>query len=226
MRGLHGMFTLAGLSLLVFASPAHADLTICNKTPAPVIFAVAFETTQDLVSQGWWTIMPNQCQIAISTPLDRQFYYQYAISHELKVEWRGNFNFCTSDDNEFRITGAQSCEQRNYHTTGFRQIDVGDNKNYTLNIRSSDSPPTANPAPASAPDIANPPAVVAPATGGNGTGGLSVPSVSPLSSQPMNADQTSPGLATSPATEPMTNSVTPPTTNTPATNNTTVPTQQ
>lgn len=137
---------LALVAGVIAPGSARAELTVCNKTTAPVIFAVAFETTQDLVSQGWWTIMPDQCQIAISVPLDRQFYYHYAVSQELKVEWRGNFNFCTSDDPQFRISGAQSCEQRNYHTTGFRQTDVGTNKDFTLNIR--------NTAPDQAPGIA------------------------------------------------------------------------
>lgn len=149
---------LLGLGVLFgFAAPARADLTVCNKTTAPVVFAVAFETSQDLVSQGWWTVMPDQCQIALSVPLDRQFYYHYAVSQELKVEWRGNFNFCTSDDAQFRISGAQSCEQRNYRTTGFRQVDVGTNKDYVLNILNS----APAPAPAAG-SVTTPPVVAAP----------------------------------------------------------------
>lgn len=158
---------LAALACFVgcaVSGSARADLTVCNKTTAPVIFAVAFETTQDLVSQGWWTIMPDQCQIAISVPLDRQFYYHYAVSQELKVEWRGNFNFCTSDDPQFRISGAQSCEQRNYHTTGFRQTDVGTNKDYTLNIRNTPEPVAPGIAPVTTPPAAAAPAVPAPTT--------------------------------------------------------------
>lgn len=118
-------------------TPAQASLTICNKTPSSLSLSVAFETSQDLVSQGWWTLEPEQCQTTLPTPLDHQYYYHYAVSSALKVEWTGNFNFCTSDEQQFRIVGAQACEQRNYHTTGFRQIDVGTNKDYTLNIRSA-----------------------------------------------------------------------------------------
>ena len=149
------------LACVAVSAPAQADLTICNKTPASINVAVAFETSQDLVSQGWWTLDPDQCEKTIAVPLDHQYYYHYAISNAPKVEWAGNVNFCTSDDPQFRVIGAQGCEQRNYHTVGFRQTDVGTNKDYTLNIRSAEPPKTeATPA---APAAVATPAVTAPA---------------------------------------------------------------
>jgi uncharacterized membrane protein len=168
-------FSALALLALFAAVPARAELTICNKTATPISLAVAFETTQDLVSQGWWTLDPDQCQTTITVPLDRQYYYHYAVSPTMKVEWAGNFNFCTSDNPQFRISGAQSCEQRNYHTTGFRQIDVGDGKVFTLNIRGGPAPaaetapqaPAAEPVPEAVPPAAavpeSPAAVPAPA---------------------------------------------------------------
>ena len=137
------IMALAVLALSFSPAAVQADLTICNKTAGPTIIAIAFETSDSLISQGWWTILPNQCQIAVPTELNNPYYYYYAVSHEQKLEWRGNFNFCTSDDPQFRISGAQGCEQRSYRTTGFNQVDVGDAKNYTLNIIGVSAPDPA-----------------------------------------------------------------------------------
>ena len=135
--------------LSFFALPAHAQLEICNKTAAPFSLAIAYETDTDVVSQGWWTIDPDKCEQVIKTELKHQYYYHYVVSRALGVEWAGTFNFCTNDDPQFRISGASSCEQRNYHTTGFRQINVETSKAYTLDV--SMGPPPAKAAAPAAP---------------------------------------------------------------------------
>ena len=131
--------------LSCFALPAHAQLEICNKTAAPFSLAIAFETDTDVVSQGWWTIDPDKCEKVIKTELTHQYYYHYVVSRALGVEWAGTFNFCSNDDPQFRISGSSACEQRNYHTTGYRQINVGTNKAYTLDV--SMGPPVKAAAP-------------------------------------------------------------------------------
>lgn len=132
-----------------FAAPARAEFRVCNKTGAPISVALAFETAQDMVSQGWWTVDPDNCTALISTPLDKRYYYHYVISNALKFEWRGSYQFCTSSDPQFRITGSRDCESKGQNTTGFRQTDVGGNADYTLNVRTGPAPETAvTPAPA------------------------------------------------------------------------------
>lgn len=150
--------------LFAFAAlPAQAQLEICNKTAAPYSLAVAYETEADVVSQGWWTVAPDKCETVVTGELKRRYFYHYAISRPLNVEWNGNFTFCVDDDPQFRITGASDCEQRSFRTLGFRQIDVGTNKAYTLDI-SMGPVPAQQVTPMAAP--AAPPAIepAAPAT--------------------------------------------------------------
>lgn len=159
------LFAFIALISPICATPAHAQFRVCNKTPAPVSVAIAFETTQDVVSQGWWTVDPDNCTVIINSPLEKRYYYHYIISNALKFEWRGTYEFCTSNDPQFRINGSQDCAGRSYLTTGFRQTDVGTNKEYTLNIRTNPvaaSEITPVPNPATAPATNPPPVVAAP----------------------------------------------------------------
>jgi uncharacterized membrane protein len=163
------------ICLLLASAPAHAQLEICNRTAAPYSLAIAYETDADVVSQGWWTVAPDKCETVITGELKRRYFYHYAISRPLNVEWNGSFTFCVDDDPQFRITGASDCEQRSFRTLGFRQIDVGTSKSYALDISMGPAPapkvepmaaPAAEPAPpaAAATVPATAPAPAPPAT--------------------------------------------------------------
>lgn len=130
--------------LISLATPAAAKLEICNRTASPFSVAIAFETEADMVSQGWWTVDPDTCATVITGDLNRQYYYHYVRSRALNVEWAGNFNFCTNEEPQFRIAGSGRCEDRKFTATGFRQIDVGSNKDFALDI--SMGAPAAAPA--------------------------------------------------------------------------------
>jgi len=151
-------FALTAALLLAVAAPAHAKLEICNRTPSPFSVAIAYETGSDIISQGWWTIDADKCTTVIDTDLTRRYYYHYVRSRALNVEWAGSYSFCTNDDPQFRISGSGSCEDRKFHITGFRQIDVSAdgteanlNKDYTLDISMGPAPVT--------PPVAQAPAV-------------------------------------------------------------------
>lgn len=184
------LFAFVLLALPLFAAPAHAQFRVCNKTPAPISVALAFETTQDVISQGWWTVDPDNCTVLINTPLDKRYYYHYVLSNALKFEWRGTYEFCTSSDPQFRITGSQDCESRSYTTTGFRQTDIGTNTEYTLNVRTGPAPATeavVTPVPAT-PDT----------TTGTGTAPAVTPTVAPVTAPPVTAPTANVPAATSP----------------------------
>lgn len=161
------LFSLLAVALAFLAQPAAAQLEVCNKTPGSLNISIAYETDADIVSQGWWTIDPDQCQTVITTELNKPYYYHYAVSRALNVEWAGTFNFCLNDDPQFRINGVGDCEQRSFRTVGFRQVEVGGNKRFTLDISSGPAPAAAQtPAavPAAAAPITAAPADAVPAT--------------------------------------------------------------
>lgn len=152
------------------SASAQAALIVCNKAPAPVSLTIAYETVQDVMSEGWWTIAPDQCETVVKTELNQQYIYHYAKSEQLGIEWAGTYNFCTLNSPTFRIPGGMDCESRSYRTTGFRQIDLQGAKDYTLDILSgpvaaAPSAPAAatTEAPAIEAPIVEVPAVEAPA---------------------------------------------------------------
>lgn len=156
-------FALSLALLSVAAFPAHAKLEICNKTPSPFSVAVAYETDSDIISQGWWTVDPDKCETVIQGDLNRKYYYHYIKSRALNLEWAGSFNFCTNLDPQFRVSGSGNCEDRNLVVTGFRQVDVGTNKDFALDITMGPSPSTDNTAPAPDAAATTPPAATPPA---------------------------------------------------------------
>lgn len=143
-------FLMAGLLAVatVSAAPAHAAFTVCNKASSPINVAIAFETPQDVVSQGWWIIQPNACEAVIPSALTQRSIYHYAMSTALNIEWAGAYNFCTQSSPQFRIAGSMDCEARNFKTTGFRQTDLQGQTDYTLDIIGP--APTTTPQPTAA----------------------------------------------------------------------------
>jgi uncharacterized membrane protein len=128
-------------------APASAALVFCNRTQAPLEAAVAYrgetpDDGEDWISEGWWQIEPGQCSRVYGKNLEERFYFYYAMSlapvtadHDPLV-WSGDkYKFCT-DTKAFRIIGDGQCEERNYQTKGFQQIDLGNNvHDYTLDFK-------------------------------------------------------------------------------------------
>jgi len=153
-------------AFLLIASPAQAQLEICNKTTGEVAVAVAYDSEQDTISEGWTKIAPTACAEVIATPLSQPYYYFYAITKAQSMQWTGPYRFCAADETNFRIKGASGCEERGYRTLGFSQFSVGNFKTFTFNIRSAAAPAAATNEPpvteAAPPAAADPLADMAP----------------------------------------------------------------
>lgn len=162
---------IAALALVfAFTAPAHAQLDFCNKTSDEVAAIAAFDTQEDVISKGWFKIKANECVTVIKYPLDQPYYYFYAVSRSLGLEWSGTYRFCASDKDEFEVTGAGSrCEERGYRTMSFNQFKVNDAKKFIFNISAGPNPAAIKPpaaadaVPPAAPELA-PAAPAAPAT--------------------------------------------------------------
>ena len=51
---------------------------------------------QGWVSEGWWNLKSNACEVLLRGPLAAQFYYVYAMD-ERGGEWKGKAFMCTRD---------------------------------------------------------------------------------------------------------------------------------
>lgn len=125
------LFGLAAATVLFWASPAAAELRVCNGTDSSVGVAVGYQEGEEMVSEGWWNLSPqgtpSECATVIMGPLQSRAYYVYAIDYTLGGEWGGAVGdlFMCTRDQEFTIRGVEDCVARGYDRAGFVEIDTG-----------------------------------------------------------------------------------------------------
>ena len=140
-RGWFSAFFCFFISLGL-AQPAHAQFTMCNKTSQRIEAAFGFKRDGEWSSLGWWGLLPAQCVRMQDKPLQERYYYYYArttYAHTTAKDkpplfWNGQYLFCVKEE-PFDISGSEQCETKNAQAIGFSEIDVGDIKDYVLDIK-------------------------------------------------------------------------------------------
>ena len=123
---------LSALALFI-ATEARADLRLCNMTQSRIGLALGYRDAQGWVSEGWWNLKANECEVVLRGPLAARFYYVYAQDYERGGEWAGAHGMCTRDK-EFTIRGSENCLARGYERNGFFEVDTGEQKNWTVQL--------------------------------------------------------------------------------------------
>jgi uncharacterized membrane protein len=130
----------AVLLLGVQASPAKADLKLCNNTASRVGVAIGYKDknggTKDReawATEGWWTAEPNKCLNLLNGPLISRYYYVYAVDYEKGGSWGGKALLCIRDK-IFTIKGFDKCEDRGYSRVGFFEVDTGEESDWTISL--------------------------------------------------------------------------------------------
>ena len=133
------------LALSTLATPAHADLRMCNLTPSRVGIAIGYRDQQGWVTEGWWNIAPRGCETLLKGGLAARFYYVYAVDYDRGGEWSGRSFMCTRE-REFTIRGGEDCFARGFDRNGFFEVDTGEQKSWTIQLTDPSRPGTAPPA--------------------------------------------------------------------------------
>lgn len=115
------------------SGPARADLRVCNNTPSRVGVALGYRDNQSWISEGWYLIKANSCEILLKDDLIARYYYLYAQDYDRGGEWTGRTPMCTRDK-EFQIRGAEECLARGFDRTRFFEIDSGEQKSWTVQL--------------------------------------------------------------------------------------------
>ncbi len=125
---------LLGLGLVAAAaSPAAADLRICNKTSSRVGIAVGYKDEETWKTEGWWNLAANSCETLLAGPLVSRYYYLYAVDYGRGGEWSGRSFMCTQEKT-FTIKGIEDCLKRGFERTGFFEIDTGEQRAWTVQL--------------------------------------------------------------------------------------------
>lgn len=128
---------------LFSASPARADLKLCNTTPSRVGVVIGYKGKEGWVSEGWWSIPSSVCWTLIKGDLIARFYYVHAIDYDRPGVWDRNegvaatnseFYMCT-EDKAFEIRGTSRCEERGFNRTRFFEVDTKDEKSWTITLQ-------------------------------------------------------------------------------------------
>ena len=135
LAGPRGAAVLAAALVIVAvaATPALADLRICNKTSSRVGIAVGYKDEDSWKTEGWWNLAANSCETLLAGPLVSRYYYLYAVDYDRGGEWSGRSFMCTQEKT-FTIKGIEDCLKRGFERTGFFEIDTGEQRTWTVQL--------------------------------------------------------------------------------------------
>lgn len=83
---------------------------------------------------GWWILNPDETKTVYGSDLqDTNRYYYYYVFDESGTEWSGPYSTCVPM-RQFDWCDNICDTAPDTRNAGFREIDIGSNNNYTLNL--------------------------------------------------------------------------------------------
>jgi uncharacterized membrane protein len=122
-----------GAAALGWTSPASADLKLCNTTSSRVGVAIGYKDETGWVSEGWWNVASQTCEVLLKGSLVARYYYIHALDYDRGGEWGGKANMCTAD-RAFTIRGVDDCPGRGFKRSGFFEVDTQEEKDWTVRL--------------------------------------------------------------------------------------------
>jgi len=116
---------------------ADMALTLCNSYSSRISAAIMFYSPdtcggegQNFEMQGWWNIEPGSCALVYGNDLEdlNRFWYYFAHSNDGAM-WSGPFTASVPSEAFDQCYGVGVSPGEGI---GFRQLDIGDNDDYTL----------------------------------------------------------------------------------------------
>lgn len=120
-------------SMIVAATPALADLRVCNQTGNPVSIALGYRAERGWQSEGWWVAPPTQCATVYQGDLNSRFFYLFVADDVGGGAWDGSVFMCTRDES-FTIFGVEDCLARGYERTGFFEVDTQNRSDWMIQL--------------------------------------------------------------------------------------------
>lgn len=120
-------------SLVALAGPAAAELKLCNTTSSRIGVAIGYKDEQGWVSEGWWNVASQTCEVLLKGTLVARYYYIHALDYDRGGEWGGKAFMCTGDK-AFTIRGVQDCPSRGFKRSGFFEVDTNEEKDWTVRL--------------------------------------------------------------------------------------------
>lgn len=102
----------AFILVVAAASPAQAELTLCNRTSYRMDAAIGLEKRANVETRGWFRVDPGQCRLVIDGPYDAEMAYIHTRTPQVygsaPLPQNGNADFCVRDG-DFTIANGREC---------------------------------------------------------------------------------------------------------------------
>jgi uncharacterized membrane protein len=112
IRGSACVLAAACTIVVTLATPAHAELMLCNRTSYRVQAAIGLEKRANVSTRGWSRVDPGQCLKVIDGALDADMVYVHTrtppVYGTAPIPQTGNAELCVRDG-DFAIADARGC---------------------------------------------------------------------------------------------------------------------
>lgn len=103
---------MVAAAIFLLATPAQAELTLCNRTSYRMEAAIGLEKRANVETRGWFRLDPGECRQVLDGPLDVDMVYVHSrtppVYGSAPQPQNGQADFCTRKD-DFDIANARSC---------------------------------------------------------------------------------------------------------------------
>ena len=121
---------MAGIS----ATPAQADLRLCNMTSSRVGIALGYRDAQGWVTEGWWNLQSARLRDAAQGQLWRRASITSTRWITTAAANGAARSFMCTREREFTIRGIEDCLARGFDRSGFFEVDTGEQKSWTIQL--------------------------------------------------------------------------------------------
>jgi len=123
IRASFGMF-----AAVLVLTPAHAELTLCNRTSYRVEAAIGLEKNANIATRGWFRIDPGACSKVVDGALDADMVYVHArtpaVYGSAPLPQASQAELCIRDG-DFTIANARGCPiKQQAHFSAARPSDA------------------------------------------------------------------------------------------------------
>lgn len=112
IRGSACVLAAACTIVVILATPAHAGLTLCNRTSYRIEAAIGVEKRPSVSTRGWFRVDPGACKQVIDGALEADMVYLHtrtpALYGHAPAAQTGNADLCIRDG-DFEIADARGC---------------------------------------------------------------------------------------------------------------------
>jgi uncharacterized membrane protein len=102
--------------------------SLCNQSSFIVEAAVGRPNQRQIFVKGWHRMLPGECKVVVTAPMQRGVYYLYAQTSAVhrggRRQWGGVATLCVDPRTSFEFSSPPKCEQAGLQERSFREVRI------------------------------------------------------------------------------------------------------